>query len=485
MEGQGMSEVHPKLFISYSWTNPDHEEWVIKLASELVDSGVDVILDKWDLKEGNDAHAFMERMVADSEIKKVAIICDLGYAKKANERRGGVGTETQIISPEIYEKQDQNKFVAVIAERDAEGKPYAPIYYRSKVYIDLSSEELYGKNFEQLLRWIYDKPLYIKPELGKVPAFLSDTPTTSLGTTAKFRRALEAIHNNKPYCSGALTEYFDTFVENLERFRIVEKQGELDDQIVGSIEQFLPYRNEAVEIFIALAVYKNTEDTHQRLHHFFEQLIPYMHRTETMVQCSDLDFDNFKFIVHELFLYAIAALIKYECFDAVSYLLRKRYYFAKVGGKSKMISFAGMREHTKSLEYRNRRLKLNRISVRGDILASRAFSGLNFGLIAQADFILFIRDCIESLMYNQNQSWWPEVRVYLDEYGGALEIFTRSESSEYFQKIYGMLGISSKKGLDDLVTNVMQGKLRIPEFGCYGTTDITYFLGYDKLATRT
>ena len=52
---------NPKLFISYSWSSQDHEAWVIQLATDLRESGIDVVLDKWDLKEGHDAHAFMER----------------------------------------------------------------------------------------------------------------------------------------------------------------------------------------------------------------------------------------------------------------------------------------------------------------------------------------------------------------------------------------------------------------------------------------
>ena len=40
-----------KLFISYSWTNQDHETWVLNLAKELVENGVHVVIDKWDLKE--------------------------------------------------------------------------------------------------------------------------------------------------------------------------------------------------------------------------------------------------------------------------------------------------------------------------------------------------------------------------------------------------------------------------------------------------
>lgn len=95
----------------------------------------------------------------------------MSYTTKGKQRAGGVGTETQIISAEVYESVDQNKFVAVIASRDEEGNAKLPVFYKSRIYIDLSDEDLYGKNFEQLLRWVYDKPLNIKPELGKSQLF--------------------------------------------------------------------------------------------------------------------------------------------------------------------------------------------------------------------------------------------------------------------------------------------------------------------------
>lgn len=186
-----MSE--PKLFISYCWSNPEHEEWVLRLGTELRENGVDVILDKWDLKEGNDANAFMEKMVSDEEIKKVILVIDEQYSDRANARKGGVGTETQIISAEVYESVDQNKFVAVIASKALDGRAKLPIFYKSRIYIDLSDEELYGKNFEQLLRWIYNKPLNVKPDLGKKPIFLDGEEKISLGTSVSYRRLIDAI----------------------------------------------------------------------------------------------------------------------------------------------------------------------------------------------------------------------------------------------------------------------------------------------------
>ena len=318
-----MAEDLPKLFVSYSWTSPEHEGWVLDLASELRDSGIDVILDKWDLKEGNDAIAFMEKMVTDPEVRKVILVCDRKYAEKADDRSGGVGTEAQIISPKIYEEVEQSKFVAVISETNDDGKPFLPVYYESRIYIDLSNDDLYAANFEQLLRWVYDKPFYVKPKLGKKPAFLSDDDPISLGTSTNFRRAVDAIRNQKPNAIGALDEYLDTVIENLEEFRIEkDPEKEFDDQILENIEKFIPFRNELVELFIAIARFQDTEETKQALHRFFERLIPYSDVPEGVRSYSDWDFDNFKFIIQELFIYLIAVLLKYERLFRLSKLLR-------------------------------------------------------------------------------------------------------------------------------------------------------------------
>jgi len=90
----------PRAFISYSWSSPSHELWVVELAERLRGDGVDIIVDKWDLKEGQDKYVFMETMVTDDSVVKVLAICDARYAQKADGREGGVGTESQIISKE-------------------------------------------------------------------------------------------------------------------------------------------------------------------------------------------------------------------------------------------------------------------------------------------------------------------------------------------------------------------------------------------------
>ena len=480
-----MSEESPKLFVSYSWSSPEREEWVLNLATALRDNGVDVILDKWDLKEGQDAHAFMEKMVTDPKISKVAIVCDHLYAEKADGRSGGVGKETQIISAEVYEKQDQNKFVAIVVEKDEMGKPFLPTYYRSRIYIDLSDNDLYAKNFEQLLRWVFDKPLYIKPELGKKPAFLSDTAPITLGTTSTFRRALDAIRNNKDYCRGSLRDYFDALAISLERFRIAPGDGEFDDKVVESIDKFIPYRNEAIEIFLALAQYRDTSDSHQQLHRFFERLIPYMYRPEDVSSWRDWDFDNFRFIVHELLLYAIASLLRYECFAAVSYLLRQEYYVEKghLESSINMVPFSVFHEYMKSLEHRISRLKLRRLSLRADLIEQRSkASGIAFRQIMQADFVLFVRNCFDVLRAGGSQRWWPETLLW-ERHGTPFEIFARGQSKEYFEKLKCLFDIKDKKDFEPLLQALKERRLRTPRWD-FGSFDPAVWLGYEMLETR-
>jgi len=473
---------NPKLFISYSWSNPNHEQWVIDLAIQLTESGVEVILDKWDLKEGHDTVAFMEKMVTDPNISKVAIICDEVYASKADGRSGGVGTETQIISREVYENQEQGKFVAIISEKDHQGKAFLPTYYKSRIYIDLSEPDKYTENFEKLLRWIYDKPLYERPEIGKRPSFLDEPEGISLGTTAAFKRAVSAIKENKTFASGALDEYLTLFVSNFERFRIVEKVGEFDDQVFDSIEKFIPYRNEAISLFTSIAQYNPTEENIIRLHRFFEALIPYMNRPENVNSWSEGDFDNFKFIIHELFLYLVATLLQHEKFSLINALLTQQYYVASRSGygQETMVDYVIFQNHLRSLEHRNNRLRLNRLSLHADLLEQRSKqSGINFAYLMQADFVLFMRAEIQS----SNHRWFPDTLLYIGRFNSPFEVFARSLSKSYFDKAKVILGIDNPSDLNELMTAYKTNNRILPRWQ-FESFSPSVLLGFQQLATK-
>lgn len=471
----------PRLFISYSWSSQDHELWVVDLATQLRESGIDVILDKWELKEGHDSIAFMEKMVTDPTINKVAVISDRKYAEKADGRVSGVGTETQIISREVYEKQDQNKFVAVLPERDDEGKPFLPTYYKGRIYIDLSSPENYGAEFERLVRWVYDKPLHVKPEIGKAPAFLDEEPAKSLGTSISFRRAIDALKNGRPFVEGAVDEYLTTFAENLERFRItLDGSKDADEQVVDSIEEFKPYKNEFVQVMLAIAQYAANNDMQKKLHRFFEQLLPYLDRLENMSSHGSWDFDNFKFIVHELYLYAIAILIRYERFEFADRLLSTPYYVSANAnrGKDSTNSFSEFRDYMESFQGRSKRL--GRLSSRADLLKQRAeSSGFDFKWIMQADFVLYLRGSLTNDYYTR---WWPETLVFATRSYGPLEIFARSRSTSYYAQVSKMLGGVSSDDLKAHIMKLQSDRNEVPHWQ-FERISPGVLAGIDKLAS--
>lgn len=478
---------NPKLFISYCWSNEEHEKWVMRLGTELRDNSVDVILDKWDLKEGNDANAFMEKMVTDDEIKKVILVIDEKYSEKADKREGGVGTETQIISAEVYESVDQNKFVAVIAERDEEGHAKLPAFYKSRIYIDLSDEDIYGKNFEQLLRWIYDKPFNVKPELGKKPAFLEEDSGFSLGTSTIFRRLIDAIKNSKPNSQGSMIEYFNLFSTNLERFRLdpIKHDTEFDQKIIDNIEQFIPFRNELIEVFSTIAQYSAIKD-YSIIHKFFESLIPYIFRPPNVRSYHKCDWDNFKFIVQEIFILCIAIFLKYERFDAVKYLLSQYYFVQKNDGytANEMKSFGIFRNYLASLKYRNDRLKHNRLSVHADIMKTRCTNyGIPFEYVMQADFVLYLFDSLQSIIEKRKVKWWPETLLYATIYSNVFEIFLRAESTNYFNKVASIFNVKSKSDFDKFLEAYSNETILIPSWQS-DRFNPKVLLNYDKLCSR-
>ena len=476
---------NPKAFISYSWSNPDHEAWVLKLAAELVESGVDVKLDKWHLREGHDAIQFMESMVADPSITKVIIVSDKIYSQKSDTRTAGVGTEAQIISPEIYANTTQSKFVVVVAEKDESGKAYLPTYYKSRIYIDLSNSDNYAQNFEQLLRWVYDKPVYVRPELGSRPAFLDDREHTKLGTTAAYNRATEALRGGKPFAAGAIDEYFNIFANNLERFRMVKTEAEPDEVLIENIGDFIPYRNEFIQMCFAISKYLASEDVARKLHAFFEKALSYSYKTpEGVHSYSDSDWDNYKFVTHELFMYATTIFIEAGEFHFVNNLLSMPYYLRNYrnSGREAMANFDVFYDFVSLLRYRNQRMKLRRLDLHSDLLKERnAGTGIEFRHLMQVDFILFIRSHLV-LNVDLNECWFPVTLLYSANTHWPFEMFSRSMSKSYFDRIKILLGIDSPADLKPVMERFRESPRLVPTWE-HSRINVQILLNFDKLAT--
>ncbi|QND46951.1 TIR domain-containing protein [Rhizobium lusitanum] len=481
-----MSEelANPKLFISYCWSNQDHESWVVRFAEELVSQGVHVILDKWDLKPGNDANDFMESMVKDKTVTKVIMICDESYVTKSDGRKGGAGTEAQIITPEIYTETKQDKFVAIVRERDEQGKPFLPTYYKGRIYFDLSDPATYAEEFDKIVRWAWDKPYHQRPALGSAPSFLkADNAPGKIASVVAHRRALEGIRGGASNAVALAGEYLEIVIGGLESFRLAtsdQHRETFDEIVIASIEEFTPYRNELIELFAAIARHMPTETMAELLHRFFERWLPYFQAPEIARSYSEWDFDNYRFIAHELFLYAMAAFLRFEKLDMAAYLTNTEYYFRdRLAAGSEMRSFNVLDAHLHSLEHRNKRMKLGRFSLQADMLRERnQGTGVVFHHLMAADFVLFLR----GIAQERYGSWWPDTLVYTGRSEGPFEMFARAKSAKYFERLKGLLGVDSASTFKTFIEELVANRDRVPRWHVH-TLNVGGLCGLASLAT--
>ena len=155
----------PKVFFSYSHDSSQHKAWVLKLASELLENGIDVTLDQWDLTPGQDIAAFMDRGIRESE--HVILICSETYVRKAEARKGGVGFESLVVTGEVVTDLDTRKFIPLVRGNAIE--PRIPRFLGARLYIDFTDDNSYIAQRADLLRVLHRAPVNIKPTIGTSP----------------------------------------------------------------------------------------------------------------------------------------------------------------------------------------------------------------------------------------------------------------------------------------------------------------------------
>jgi hypothetical protein len=452
MEG---SSVHPKVFVSYSWTSPQHEQWVLDLAQRLSGDGVVVTLDKWDLREGQDKHVFMEQMVHNEGIAKVLVICDLGYQTKADDRMGGVGTETQLISREVYENTAQEKFIPVVRQYDKDGKPCIPHFMASRIYIDLSTDDTFEENYQNLIRNLYGKPLLRRPPLGTPPAYISEEDQVVLRTSRKVAAIKDALLNERRSASGLIADFLETVLSSLEDFRIANgASAGFDDKVAASIEKMLPLRNDFIDFTLTLFRYRDSVDLDQ-LHEFWEKLTAFSFRPENVQSWSEVDYDNFRFFNYELMLSFVTILFNLKKYQEAGFFIHSPYFYRNSTGDLKQNGIEIFNRHVQSLDqFRNTRLSLQRVSVTADLIKARATrKDASFTEMRETDLVLHYLTALRGGRFN----WFPRTTVYGGR-GSGIELFDRLVSKRHFEKIKPLFGVDTVDELKALVDKYMEGK---------------------------
>lgn len=168
-------------FISYSWDDTSHQDWVRALAERLVGNGVHVYLDQWDVQPGDSLTRFMNENLPTSDF--ALVVCTPNYAIKSGKGQGGVGYEAQIITAFIAAGMTRSKFVPIIRKGSmtlGDAECAIPPHFFGIFALDMRDEQMFDRSFENLIRHIYGKPFLQRPPLGEPPAFLDPFPSAVL-----------------------------------------------------------------------------------------------------------------------------------------------------------------------------------------------------------------------------------------------------------------------------------------------------------------
>ena len=184
-----------KAFISYAWDNQEHKNWVLNLASNLRSHGVDVILDQWDTRLGNDLSFFMEHGLTSSHF--VLCVCSDKYLEKANGGIGGAGYEKRILAADLMGNNNKRFIIPIIKGNSQTNK--LPTFLSGLKYVDFDNGQ-YFDCYQELLECIYDEDVKRKPPLGSNP-FVS-TPISDQITT---KLNIEKIEFQNPLLEGTVS----------------------------------------------------------------------------------------------------------------------------------------------------------------------------------------------------------------------------------------------------------------------------------------
>jgi hypothetical protein len=192
--GEKETSDNPKVFISYSWDNEEHKEWVLNLADRLCDDGIDVILDRYYLKPGKNLPHFVETSISKSE--RIIIVFTPNYKLKADKRDGGVGYEYSIMNAELYNTQTANEKVIPVL-REGSIIESIPAFMRQFIHIDIRNNDNFETSYVDLLREILNEPAIQKPKIGLKRTFVKRTTETEevekpkIGNVPNFKKEVK------------------------------------------------------------------------------------------------------------------------------------------------------------------------------------------------------------------------------------------------------------------------------------------------------
>ena len=148
IENSNVSVGLKSVFISYSYDNHNHEQWVKHFADTLKANGVKTIFDK-DLPYGSDLSSFMLKGISDADVVLV-IGTPIYFQKTQQTETTGVRFEDVIITNSLMANIDANKFIPIL--RQGTYSSSFPLLLSYRKGIDFSDDNQFDDKIKELLQ---------------------------------------------------------------------------------------------------------------------------------------------------------------------------------------------------------------------------------------------------------------------------------------------------------------------------------------------
>jgi len=475
----------PRVFISYSWSSPGHQARIRQWAEQMMNDGVDVVLDVWDLKEGDDKYAFMEKMVTDESVTHVLVFSDSEYAAKADARKAGVGTESQIISREVYSKVQQSKFIPIVCEFDDSGEPFLPTFLKPRIWIDFSSPEAANDNWEQLVRVLYGKPAHEKPALGKAPTYVTtDVTVPASPAVAKFATLKQAIIREKAGLKLYRQDFLDACYDYADALRIRERPDvtNMGQRVLEDSGKLKLVRDHIVDWVLLESATKPSAEFDEALVSMLEKLLELKSRPPEVNSWNDAWFEAHRVFVYETFLYIVAALLRTDSFDSLHLVLTSHYLLpeTEASGATRFDTFDAFYGYSETLQIlapEGKRL----YAPAAELIKRQADrTDIPFVAVMQAELLVLMMAFI-----TDGSRWYPQTLHYSSRVG-AFPFFVKAARHRDFKKLAKITGIGSG---DELRAAVKAGheKLGVNRWHDFWVSDRSFWgsMNMDGLDTLT
>lgn len=447
----------------------------MELATALRNHGVDAVLDKWDLRPGQDKYVFMESMVTDPSVSRVLVICDRQYQEKANARTGGVGTESQIISQELYGKVQQTKFIPVVCEYDDEGRPCLPVFMKGLIYVDISTEDRYGEGLDELLRLIYDQPRHQKPSLGSRPDFATES---GVPHAKELAAAMRSIQDGKANRQGLENLFLKSVLREVERLYSEPTGTDYHETIYQEISATKGLRDQLSDYCDAVAAFSHDDPS---------AIVPFIRLMEGIgahfgpPERSGPYYpgwtDLYGFFSLEALLINVASLVRHARWRTLRRLFTTVFVVRGSGGELKPMPFSVFNVDLVSLdEHRNRALNLQRASVSADLLRERCSSDKTTFLELQEADVLLALAAVAKLGENPSAGrfWTPRSAVFFN-YSTKFPLFIRAGDESTRTGIFQAISVDDGAALKSRFAKA--GEL----LNGFGRLSLGHFSGFDFL----